>query len=92
MPFRQAQPRNYETMNNKLTEQEKKMLEIFGSRIQVNRQQKNMSIALLAEKCGLSQQHMEMIEKGTWEDVDTITMFRLSEALNVDLQTLLKGL
>lgn len=58
-----------------------KVLKHFGNSIKELREQNKISIAQLAQQCGLTQKRLTMIENGTWEDLDTITMLKLCDTL-----------
>jgi transcriptional regulator with XRE-family HTH domain len=66
-------------MNKKVVENEiVNVLKQYGSKVQSLRKQKTMSIAVLAEKCGLTEEQLTMTENGTWEDLDVITIKGIS--------------
>lgn len=73
------------------SEETKKNLKIFGSRIQELRKKNNLTQAELAEKIGLSTNFIGMVERGE-RNTSVDKIFKLAKAFNISLAQFFKTL
>lgn len=73
------------------SEETKKNLKTFGSRIQELRKKNNLTQSELAEKIGLSTNFIGMIERGE-RNTSVDKIFKLSRAFNLSLAEFFKTL
>ncbi len=66
------------------SEEAKKNLKIFGSRIQELRKKNNLTQSELAEKIGLSTNFIGMVERGE-RNTSIDKIFKLAKAFNISL-------
>lgn len=66
------------------SEETKKNLKIFGSRIQELRKKNNLTQSELAEKIGLSTNFIGMVERGE-RNTSVDKIFKLAKAFNISL-------
>lgn len=66
------------------SEETKKNLKNFGSRIQELRKKNNLTQSELAEKIGLSTNFIEMVERGE-RNTSVDKIFKLAKAFNISL-------
>lgn len=66
------------------SEETKKNLKTFGSRIQELRKQNNLTQSELAEKIGLSTNFIGMVERGE-RNTSVDKIFKLAKAFNISL-------
>ena len=66
------------------SEEAKKNLKIFGSRIQELRKKNNLTQSELAEKIGLSTNFIGMVERGE-RNTSVDKIFKLAKAFNISL-------
>lgn len=74
-----------------IKQSDKKILTQFGLQIRQLRQDKSVSQEELADMAGVHRTYIGMIERGE-KNVTMVTLLRLSEALNVPIDQLTKGL
>jgi transcriptional regulator with XRE-family HTH domain len=67
------------------------MEETLGSRIRALRQRYRIPVAELAERVGITRQHLYLIEKGIQPDPGVQTILRIANLLHVSTDYLLKG-
>ena len=69
---------------NRNSEETKKNLKTFGSRIQELRKKNNLTQSELAEKIGLSTNFIGMVERGE-RNTSVDKIFKLAKAFNISL-------
>jgi transcriptional regulator with XRE-family HTH domain len=67
------------------------MDEQLGDRIRKAREDYGMSAAKLAERVGITRQHLYMIESGRTLDPGALTVTAIAEVLGVSTDALLRG-
>ncbi len=72
--------------------EEYELLTTFGKNLQTIRINKKISIKELSNKTKIREQYLRKIEKGQAKKLATKHLFRISDALKINLSELLKGL
>jgi transcriptional regulator with XRE-family HTH domain len=67
------------------------MEETLGSRIRALRQRYRIPVAALAQRAGITRQHLYLIEKDMQQDPGVQTILQIANILHVSTDYLLKG-